>query len=89
MTSYIVLINKKLDKSIKNLPEIQVKKFVTLIDVLTTNPFPWKDFDLKKIEGSDDTYRIRFGRYRVVYYVEKKQKTIHVLKFEIRGKAYK
>ncbi len=89
MTSYNVLINKKLDKSLKNLPEIHVKKFVTLMDVLTTNPFPWKEFDLKKIEGSDDTYRIRIGRYRVVYYVEKKQKTIHVLKFEIRGKAYK
>ena len=88
MTSFNVLISKKLYKSLKNLPEIHVKKFVTLIDVLTTNPFPWKEFDLKKIEGSDDTYRIRIGRYRVVYYVEKKQKTIHVLKFEIRGKAY-
>lgn len=67
MTSYNVLINKKLAKNLKNLPEIHVKKFITLIDVLAANPFPWKDFDLKKIEGSDDTYRIRFGNYRVVY----------------------
>ncbi len=89
MTSYNVLVNKKLAKSLKNLPDIHVKKFVVLIDVLTANPFPWKEFDLKKIEGSDNTYRIRIGRYRVVYYVEKKQKTIYVLKFEIRGKAYK
>jgi len=89
VTSYDVVINKKLAKSLKNLPEIHVKKFVALADVLTTNPFPWKDFDLKKIDGSEDTYRIRFGKYRVVYYVEKKQKIIHILKFDVRGKAYK
>jgi len=89
VTSYNVLINKKLDKILKNLPDIHVKKFITLIDVLTTNPFPWKDFDLKKIEGSDDTYRIRFGRYRFVYYVDKEQRKIHILKFDVRGKAYK
>ncbi len=89
MTSYAVLVHKKVAKNLKDLPEIHTNKFVGLIDVLTSNPFPWKQFDLKKIEGSEDTYRIRFGKYRVIYYVDKRQKKIHVLKFEIRGKVYK
>ncbi len=89
MTSYEVLIHKKLIKSIKNLPKTHLEKFSELIDVLATNPFPWKEFDLKKIEGSEDTYRIRFGKYRVVYYIEREQKRIHILKFEMREKIYK
>ena len=89
MTQYEVLFHKKLAKSIKNLPKSHLQKFAKLIDVLMTNPFPWKDFDLKKIEGSKDTYRIRVGSYRVVYHVDREQKTIHVLKFETREKVYK
>ncbi|MCZ7381176.1 MAG: type II toxin-antitoxin system RelE/ParE family toxin [Candidatus Methanoperedens sp.] len=89
MTSFTVLIHKKLTKDIKNLPKNHLEKFATLIETLKTNPFPWKDFDLKKIEGSEHTYRVRFGKFRVTYYVEKELKTIHVLKFETREKIYK
>ncbi|MBC2699739.1 MAG: type II toxin-antitoxin system RelE/ParE family toxin [ANME-2 cluster archaeon] len=40
------------------------------------------------MEGTEDTYRIRFGKYRVIYYIDKEQKTIHILKFEFRKKVY-
>ncbi len=89
MTSYEVLIHKKLAKNLKNIPTNHLEKFAELIEILKINPYPWKEFDLKKIEGSEDTYRIRFGKYRVTYYVEKKPKTIHVLKFEFRKKIYR
>lgn len=88
MTSYEVLIHKKLAKSTKNLPENHLENFAKLIDALRINLYPWKEFDLKKIEGSEDTYRIRFGKYRIIYYIDKEQKTIHILKFEFRKKVY-
>ena len=88
MTSYEVLIHKKLAKSTKNLTKNHLEKFAKLIDVLSKNPYPWKEFDLKKIEGTEDTYRIRFGKYRIIYYIDKEQKTIHILKFEFRKKVY-
>ena len=69
MTSYEVLIHKKLAKSTNNLPKNHLEKFAKLIDVLSKNPYPWKEFDLKKIEGTEDTYRIRFGKYRIIYYI--------------------
>ena len=53
VSSYNVLVHKKVAKNLKDLPEIHTNKFVGLIDVLTSNPFPWKQFDLKKIEGSE------------------------------------
>ncbi len=89
MTSYEVLIHKKLAKDLKDIPTSHLEKFAELIEILKINPYPWKEYDLKKIEGSEDTYRIRFGKYRVTYYVEKKHKTIHILKFEFRKKVYK
>ncbi len=88
MTSYEVLIHKKLAKSTKNLTKNHLEKFAKLIDVLRINPYPWKEFDLKKIEGSEDTYRIRFGKYRIIYYIDKEKKAIHILKFEFRKKVY-
>ena len=88
MTSYEVLIHKKLAKSTKNLTKNHLEKFAKLIDVLRINPYPWKEFDLKKIEGTEDTYRIRFGKYRIIYYIDKEQKAIHILKFEFRKKVY-
>lgn len=88
MTSYEVLIHKKLAKSTNNLPKNHLEKFAKLIEALRINPYPWKEFDLKKIEGSEDTYRIRFGKYRIIYYIDKEQKTIHILKFEFRKKVY-
>ena len=88
MTSYEVIIYKKLAKSTKNPPTNHLEKFAKLIDVLRINPYPWKEFDLKKIEGSEDTYRIRFGKYRIIYYIDKEQKAIHILKFEFRKKVY-
>lgn len=88
MTSYEVLIHKKLAKNTKNLTKNHLEKFAKLIDVLRKNPYPWKEFDLKKIEGTENIYRIRFGKYRIIYYIDKEQKTVHILKFEFRKKVY-
>ncbi len=89
VTSFEVLLHQKLAKNLKNIPTNHLKKFAELIEILKINPYPWKEFDLKKIEGSEGSYRIRFGKYRVTYYVEKKHKTIHILKFEFRKKIYR
>jgi len=35
------------------------------------------------------TFRVRIGNYRIIFYVEKAEKTIYVTHIETRGKAYK
>lgn len=89
MIPFKVIIHKKVEKTLESLTPKHLEQFIKLIDNLEINPFPWKNFDLTKIEGAEDTYRIRFGTYRVVYYVDKEQKTIHVLKFDLRKRVYK
>jgi len=86
---FTIVIHKKVEKILKSLPPRHLEQFAMLIDALETNPYPWKNFDLTKIEGAENPYRIRFGTYRIVYYVDKQKKTIHVLKFDLRKNAYK
>jgi len=50
-----------------------LKNSIIFINFLKENPKPWKFFDLKKIEGLEEVYRIRLGKMKV----------------EFRGKAYK
>ena len=85
---YEVVIHKKVSKELKQVPEIHLRNFSALINVLKTNPVPWRNFDIKKIKGAKGIYRVRIGDYRVVYFVDKENQTIHVLRFERREKVY-
>jgi len=85
---YRVVIHRRVVKELKTLQKAHLRKFSEFVEVLKTNPVPWKTFDIRKIEGSEDTYRVRIGDYRVIYYVEKSSKTIHILKLERRSKIY-
>ncbi|MCX6798864.1 MAG: type II toxin-antitoxin system RelE/ParE family toxin [Candidatus Diapherotrites archaeon] len=58
-----------------------------LFEKLQQNPVPAKEFDLRKISGEEDTYRIRLSRYRVTYCVYWEQKTIRILKAEKRKES--
>jgi len=85
---YEVVIHKKVSKELKRVPETYLRNFSALVNVLKTNPVPWRNFDIKKIKGAKGIYRVRIGDYRAVYFVDKENQTIHVLKFERRKKVY-
>ena len=86
---YKVVIHRKVAKRFNTVPESYLRGLSALLEAIAVNPVPWKDFDLKKMEGVDNTYRVRIGDYRVVYFVEKEKQTIHILKFDRREKVYK
>ncbi len=66
-----------------------MEKIANLFETLKTDAIPWKKYDIKKIEGEMDTYRVRIGVYRLIYFVDKDNKIIHALKIERREKAYR
>ena len=86
---YKIVIHNKVAKRLKTVSKSHLRSLSALLEALKTNPVPWRDFDLKKIVGAENTYRGRIGDYRVVYFIEKERETIHILKFELRGKVYK
>ncbi len=83
-----VVIHRKVSKELKNLQRAHLNKFAEAVEALKINPVPWKEFDVRKIEGEESVYRIRIGDFRVIYFFDKGSRTIHILKLERRGRIY-
>ena len=86
---YTVEIHRKAEKEIKALPEEIERDIIELIIKLQTTPYPIKEYDLKKLRGFKDVYRIRIGDYRVSYWINDKLKKIIILEVKRRGQAYR
>jgi len=56
---------------------------------VSQNPAPVPEYDVKKLAGMHDTYRIRRGNVRVEYEVDWESKWIAVLTVEFRARAYR
>lgn len=87
--NFEIIISHEALKKIKQLQKTYIKKLDNLFNFLKENPKPWKFFDLKKIEGLEEVYRIRLGKIRVIYEIFWKDRKIFIMKVEFRGKAYK
>jgi len=60
-----------------------------VLEALSQNPAPAPEYDVKKLAGMHDTYRIRIGEIRIEYKVYWEFKRIGILRIEFRGRAYK
>ncbi|VVC01153.1 Uncharacterised protein [uncultured archaeon] len=58
-------------------------------ETLQQIPVPFKSYDIKKVEGMDNIYRVRFGDFRVVYHIDELQHKIYIVKMERRENVYK
>ncbi len=85
---YEIIIHAKAEKEYRKLPERIKKTFAKAMRTLQTSPYPFREYDIKKLKGSENIFRIRTGDYRLIYFVEKDLKKITVLKMEHRGRAY-
>jgi len=83
-----ILLHRRAEKNLYKLPKHILRKFYELMNTLEANPVPWREWDVRKLRGFEDTYRIRLNNYRVIYSVNWKRKEIIILKIEKRGKAY-
>lgn len=77
---YEVICNTKAKKEYRKLPEKIKQTFERVMLTLKENPYPFKEYDLKKMEGSENIFRIRAGDYRLIYSVEKDLGKIFILK---------
>ena len=49
---------------------------------LERNPVPAREYQVKKVEGREDTYRIRLSSFRIVYTVFWQEGVIRIAKVE-------
>ena len=80
-----ILYTKAAEKQIRQLEKFLLKGIYTKIGLLSSNPYPQDSQKLEENLG----YRIRVGGYRIVYQVNKKAKTIVIVKIAHRREVYR
>ena len=87
MSSYRLELSKSskkfLDKSDRNTRE----RIINVIHALTENPYSYPG--IIKLTGYEDTYRVRIGKYRVIYQVVNNLLLIFIQNIDSRGDVYK
>lgn len=87
MESYKVSIKSSAAKELEALPTLKNRqRAVTIIRALAVNPRPGGSV---KLAGSHDSYRVRFGRYRILYSVSDRVRVVSIERIAHRREAYR
>jgi mRNA interferase RelE/StbE len=82
---YQVVISKTAQKEIRSLQNSDLKKVLATIKSLSEDPRP---SGCKKLVASKNTYRIRIGNYRVLYFIEDTIRIVEISGVRHRKEAY-
>jgi len=81
---YEIVFSRKASRFVKTLHKSYKEKIKDILENLKEDPF---SYPYKKIKGKTNMYRIRVGKYRVLYKVDEK-KRITVLKIDKRSRVH-
>jgi len=85
MAAYKVFFKKSVEKDFETIPKKDLTKIITKIGRLKENPRPP---GCEKLT-SHDRYRLRQGRYRIVYSVQDNELTVWIVKVDHRKHVYR
>lgn len=77
MAHYEIEISRTAEKQLSGLPRAEQEHVVRGMLALAADPFPR---GVRKLAGYDDVYRVRAGRYRILYSVDRRELVIIILK---------
>lgn len=79
---YRVVFHKKAKKFVDGLPKQEKTRIVTAIEQLPHIG------DIKKLQGHSALYRLRVGKYRIIYTVDNNILVIYIIDIGNRGEIY-
>ena len=85
MAEYKVYFKESVEKDFSVIPRNDLKKILSRIEMLAENPRP---SGCEKLTGQD-RYRVRQGRYRIVYSVQDVVLTVWIVKVSHRKDVYR
>ena len=85
MVAYKVDFKASVENDFAAIPKKDVKKILKRIVALAENPRPW---GCEKLTG-EERYRLRQGRYRIVYSIRDDELTVWVVKVGHRKDIYR
>jgi mRNA interferase RelE/StbE len=86
MASYKIEWKNSAYKELQKLPRPIITRVVAAVSELSNEPFP---HGVKKLAGSEFSYRIRVGDYRVVYEVFADRLIIEIVRVRHRKDVYR
>lgn len=85
MASYEIKWKRSAAKELKKIHKSKIPSLLKAVESLSQNPFPT---GVKKLSGSDITYRIRVGTYRIVYDFYNDELIIEIIRVRHRKDVY-
>lgn len=85
MASYKILFKQSVAKDLRQMPDKDVQRILQRIDGLADDPRP---AGAEKLSG-EEKYRIRQGRYRILYMIDDNVITVTVVKVGHRRDVYR
>jgi mRNA interferase RelE/StbE len=85
MAEYRVYFRVSVEKDLIAIPKSDLKKILQRIKKLSENPRP---LGCEKLTGQE-RYRIRQGRYRIVYSIQDRELTVWIVKVSHRKDIYR
>ncbi|MFQ6073845.1 MAG: type II toxin-antitoxin system RelE/ParE family toxin [Candidatus Bathyarchaeia archaeon] len=90
MPKYKVIAHRRVHKFLLFLKNEKLKGLIKdAIIKLQNYPFSLREMDVEKIKGLEKTFRIRIRDCRIIFHVNKPERTIYVTHVETRKRAYK
>lgn len=84
MGAYKIFFKKSVWKDFKSIPDKDLTKILACIETLGNNP---RHSGCKKLSGQEK-YRLRYGRYRIIYSIQNKEISIWIVKVGHRKDVY-
>ena len=85
MSRYSVVIETSARNELKRLPRDMAERLLIKIASLREEPRPG---GVRKIAGSERTWRVRVRDYRVIYEIDDRESVVTVFRVRLRDKAY-
>lgn len=86
MGFYKVIWKRSAKKELKKLPKDIIVNIISTVESLKNEPRP---VGVKKLVGTQHTYRQRIGNYRIVYSIENELLVIEVVRVGHRKDVYR
>lgn len=84
--TYQVRIERAAGKAFDALPNAIKQRVAVAIDRLADNP---RHIGVIKLTGTDNGYRVRVGRYRVIFAIDDEVARVSIVRIAIRQEAYR
>lgn len=83
---YKIVFLKSAEKELFGLPVNEIGKIIARIKSLANNPTP---SGVQKLKGKINLWRIRSGKYRIIYSILEKEVIIEIIRIRHRKDSYK